>query len=329
MAGVGAGIEAGIEAGKNSSAVNPQENLVLGSQRVLEAPIGERRHGVCAERSAEWSRCAESRVNAGTEGTIPRSAGPRIEAAPEERAVPWWLWWNILSLDAPMVAVAWAAVFAGAVGERLAVADAAVLFLVVWAVYVCDRLLDGWVGRDRGELRARHFFCARHGAVLVILVALAGGIIFWLAREYLPATERAAGVWLGAILLAYLVAIHFVRRRIFWGLPKEMVVGAVFAGGVALPVWSRSGELTLRGCAPWIFFGLLCALNCWCIECWERRRARGDIRAARERRIAWPGGYVNGLAAGLAMLASVGWMILPSSIWRMPVTPSIGAVSRV
>ena len=306
MAGVGAGIEAGIEAGKNSSAVNPQENLVLGSQRVLEAPIGERRHGVCAERSAEWSRCAESRVNAGTEGTIPRSPGPRIEAAPEERAVPWWLWWNILSLDAPMVAVAWAAVFAGAVGERLASADAAVLFLVVWAIYVCDRLLDGWIGLDRGELRARHFFCTRHRTTLVILVALAGGVVFWLAGEYLPAAERAAGVWLGAILLAYLVAIHFVRRRIFWGLPKEMVVGAVFAGGVALPVWSRSGELTLRGCAPWIFFGLLCALNCWCIECWEKHAEGEGLGGGRQHVTILPGAQLNRFAAGLAILAVVG-----------------------
>ena len=28
-------------------------------------------------------------------------------------------------------------------------------------------------------------------------------------------------------------------------------------------------------------------------------------------------------------LASVGWMTLPTSIWRMPMTPSIGDVSRV
>jgi hypothetical protein len=216
------------------------------------------------------------------------------------------LWWNILSLDAPMVAVTWAAVFAGAVGGRLASADGAVLFLVVWAIYVCDRLLDGWIGRDRGGLRARHFFCARHRTTLVILVALAGGIILWQARVYLPTAERVAGWRLAAILLVYFVGIHFLRRRISWRLPKEMVVGAMFASGVALPVWSQSRELPLADCAPWMFFGLLCALNCWCIERWEKRAAGSDSNGGQEHLTSVTGAPLNRLAAGLALLAVVG-----------------------
>lgn len=274
-----AAVGAGIEAGKNSSAVNPQENSVRGSRQGVGGRAQVRRDAAYAKRAAD---CAAA-----------------------EQSVPWWLWWNILSMDAPMVAVTWAAVFAGAAGERLAGADAAVLFLVVWAIYVCDRLLDGWNARDRGGLRARHFFCERHGTVLVMLVAFAGGIIFWLAREYLPAAERGAGWGLGAVLAVYLVAIHFVGLRISWMLPKEMVVGAVFASGVALPVWSRSAELTLASCVPWVFFGLLCTLNCWCIECWEKCSG-GDNSHGHEHLRALASAQVNRFALGLAFLAVVG-----------------------
>lgn len=38
----------------------------------------------------------------------------------KERA-PWWLWPNLLSLDAPVVAVAWAWMFSKAWGDRKSV----------------------------------------------------------------------------------------------------------------------------------------------------------------------------------------------------------------
>jgi hypothetical protein len=65
------------------------------------------------------------------------------ELASGELAAPWWLWWNILSFDAPMVAVAWALVFAKSAGVALPAAEIAALGLVVWLIYTVDRLLDG------------------------------------------------------------------------------------------------------------------------------------------------------------------------------------------
>ena len=64
-------------------------------------------------------------------------------ARAEFAATPWWLWWNVLSLDAPMVAVAWALVFAKSASVVLPGAEVAALGLVVWLIYTVDRLLDG------------------------------------------------------------------------------------------------------------------------------------------------------------------------------------------
>src|SRR5271168_3315372 len=122
-----AALGARIEAGKSSSAVNPQEKLVAGSRQDSRGLAAELRAGPCEERTADWAVAAGSCRDV----TKPRNAAPRISAAEaraESRTVPWWLWWNILSVDAPMVAVAWAGVFAGAAGGRLAGVDATVLF---------------------------------------------------------------------------------------------------------------------------------------------------------------------------------------------------------
>jgi hypothetical protein len=45
------------------------------------------------------------------------------------QAIPWWLWWSILSGDAPTVALAWALLFTRASGGRLSVAEAITLVL--------------------------------------------------------------------------------------------------------------------------------------------------------------------------------------------------------
>jgi hypothetical protein len=43
-------------------------------------------------------------------------------ARAESRTIRWWLWWNVLSVDAPIVAVVWAALFAHASGGKLSAA---------------------------------------------------------------------------------------------------------------------------------------------------------------------------------------------------------------
>jgi hypothetical protein len=257
-----------------------------------------------------------------------RTAPAIAEARPDEKttagpATPWWLWWNILSVDAPMVAVAWAVVFGLAVGRRLTTAEGTVLFLTVWAIYVSDRLLDGWLTVNRGALRERHLFCERHRVALSGLLVLASGTIFLLATEYLPEGERDAGLRLGVILATYLGGIHIFQvipqgqgifqgqrtlRGVFrgsfaWLLPKEIAVGALFACGASLPVWSR-GEFSWSRCVPWGLFALLCCLNCLAIERWENR-GDGDAGLVSGAGRRTP---ISRLAAALAGAALVGWL---------------------
>lgn len=236
-------------------------------------------------------------------------AGGSSAAAGAESAVPWWLWWNILSVDAPMVAVAWAAVFGGARGGTLPVADAVVLFLAVWIIYIGDRVLDAWATTNDAELRERHYFCERHCAGLVTLLGLAGGVVFWLTAEYLPAAERNAGLILGVVLLLYLAGIYVVRERFTRILPKEIAVGTLFAVGVTLPRWSQGAEFSWHAGVLCVFFALLCCLNCLSIECWEHRSDSASSAAVAHRLAAWPDYRLSKLAATLAGLAFVGCLL--------------------
>ena len=73
-----------------------------------------------------------------------------------------WVWWHLLSLDAPTVAVVWCWFFAAAFRVSLPPTALVTLALGTWCVYVADRLLDGWRSVDMTDLRDRHWFYLRH-----------------------------------------------------------------------------------------------------------------------------------------------------------------------
>ncbi len=309
------------ETGENPSSVSSRSNVVnvgpvvdVDDARPRHSHAGRMAQWVDAEPYSELVAAATvaSGIVLGVESDV--AAGGESKFASE---IPWWLWWNILSIDAPMVAVAWAAVFARGSGGSLRAVDAVVLFLGVWVIYVSDRLLDSWTAADRSSLRERHVFCGRHGVALISLLAAASGGIFWLTTECLPAVERNAGVGLGLLLVLYLAGIHAFRDRFSWTLPKEIFVGMVFAAGVTLPIWSRGGALRWQECVLWAFFALLCCLNCLAIEDWEDHGRRvairgGAVRKTGHRYTAWTesrnGTRITALAAALAVLTLVGYL---------------------
>jgi hypothetical protein len=190
-------------------------------------------------------------------------------------AVPLWLWWNILSADAPAVAAVWAILFARTEGAPVSAGTIALLALIVWLIYVFDRLLDGWRG-DENLLRARHKFCAQHRAALAAM--LAGGTLasVWLVRHVLTTAEFKSGLILSAIVSVYLVCVHLGGESAARWFPKEVAVGFVFALGTLLPVWSQSHVSSPRLWVSCLFFALLCTLNCVAIECWENGAAGDD-----------------------------------------------------
>ena len=230
----------------------------------------------------------------------------RLEA--ERGATPWWLWWNILSIDAPAVAVVWAALFAHASGIRLPVAEAAALALSVWIIYTSDRLLDGWTAGYRAALQERHLFCERHRFVLAGLVVAASALVLWLMADGALAAETVAGVKLGVILMLYMAGIHAGRGRIARELPKEISVGFLFALGTTLPVWSRRVGFAWHEGLVWGLFGLLCSLNCLSIECWENHRRENHGQRAGWKQpphpfVRWAAPRINRIAVVLAAVA--------------------------
>ena len=55
-----------------------------------------------------------------------------------------WLWPNLLSLDAPIVALLWQILFARCFHARVETLPSVLLVLAVWLIYAADRTLDSW-----------------------------------------------------------------------------------------------------------------------------------------------------------------------------------------
>lgn len=179
-------------------------------------------------------------------------------------AIP--IYWHLLSLDAPTVAVVWAWSFARAAQVHASPVSLAVLGLGTWLIYVVDRLLDSRPGAERCELRERHVFHARHRRLLTVAGAAAAAVLAALI-VVMPAAARRDDALLFAVSVLYFLAVHLPKLRIRF--PRELVVGLVFACVCAVPAWSRSPAFSaeLRWLVP--LFAALCWLNCTAIHVWE------------------------------------------------------------
>jgi len=184
-----------------------------------------------------------------------------VEAGGAAAGIPWWLWPNVLALDAPVIAVAWQELFARGFGVTLEIAPRLALFCAVWAVYLADRWLDSRGSDDR---QARHLFPRRHPFVIgfLALTATAGGV---LCAFSLPAGTLFPGAVLGGIVGAYFV--WNVRmpggRKVRL---KEIVVSLVFAVGSALAP-AASGASASGGFAFSVaLFAILCFVNSTSID---------------------------------------------------------------
>lgn len=180
----------------------------------------------------------------------------------EPTGFPWWLWPNVLALDAPAVAVAWQRFLAGAFGVAVPPAASAVLALVVWGIYLADRRLDALRGESR---RPRHAFAARRPGLVAGLAAVA----FLTAVPFsisLPSAYLVAGTTVAACVLGYLALVHVANAARPGA--KESLVGILFAAGVGVPLLASHPD-PLAWLPAVAGFGLLCWLNCRLIDLWE------------------------------------------------------------
>jgi len=191
---------------------------------------------------------------------------------PDRARFPVWLYPNLLSLDAPVVAVVWQSFLAHCYLLSVRESGRAVLFLSVWCIYLADRLLDVRLPALALE-PARHRFYRRYykqarwllAAVAVLNLLL---IIFWLR----PAVFHNGLIALAGVSL-YFVLVH--ARRGPFRLPKEFVAALLFTLGTFLVPWTIAAHPFEQLSRPAIAFFLLCFANLVAIETWEWRELRG------------------------------------------------------
>jgi membrane protein YdbS with pleckstrin-like domain len=231
-----------------------------------------------------------------------RNHAPATEdgSSASQLKVAWWLWPNLLSLDAPLIAGLWAVFFGKVFFIEINPASILVLMMCVWGIYTSDRLLDGYNCSNPTKLRQRHNFASAHRESLSFLAALAGAISVALSLLFLSSQQIEAGLALCLLVVAYLFSVHAAPQNLRNSLPKEYLVGALFAAGTVLPLCPT------RDHAPLLFtlilFAHLCSLNCLAIECWE---AKEDSICASSQGFADSSALRRQVAVGTVLLTLV------------------------
>lgn len=214
---------------------------------------------------------------------------------PPERSKPIWLIPNLLSLDAPLVACAWLYIFANT--WRVVYLPSTTylsLGLVVWVIYVADRLLDAMMhGSSTGKLEARHEFHRKHQRIFRTLAMVAGLIALILVVTEL-ATKIYGYALFGGLMVAAFFTLSIFSTQDANEIPytKNIIAGFSFAYGTAMLAWAYTGfgSEDLLKSPELICFAVLCILNIAAIDLWEHasRTADLEIKATDELALTLP-----------------------------------------
>ena len=221
----------------------------------------------------------------------------------EKRSTPLWLLPNLLSIDAPLVAVAWLWMYAQA--SRIVYVEWAswlVLPAAVWCVYVVDRLLDGWRHPELRVSSPRHRFHWRFRWGLLVAVLVTSVVCVYHAFFVLPRGILSAGIVAMVACGFYFVMAFFRTKEVPY--LKNFAAGMIFAMGVGIPINAVYSNVLVTDFnevvyaffntgmvnALWNFglmflstlyvvfvgslevwvFGLLCMMNITAIDLWEK-----------------------------------------------------------
>ncbi|MGI8820578.1 MAG: hypothetical protein ACR2ID_06915 [Chthoniobacterales bacterium] len=212
-------------------------------------------------------------------------------------------WLNLVCLDAPLVAIGWAWLFARSFGVPLARGGSAALFLTAWLIYLADRLGDSFSLLPAAPASLRQRFCRRHRGVWLALIGLLAAADVFVIGTQLEAPSLRTGFAVGLAALVYLL-VNQLRPSLWRVLPlKELSIGLLFAAGTIVAL--RPG-LTNAMRPTWILFAGVCACNCIGIAVWERAldlaQGRISVATAFPRIEPWVAPLLLGLAA-----TSVAW----------------------
>lgn len=225
-----------------------------------------------------------------------RSLGDVPRVVPDSSRKPLWLYPNLLSLDAPLVAVAWLHVFAKTWRLGYHPWEAYLcLGLAVWVIYVADRLLDvSLAGGRSSALEERHRFHLRHKRLFRIGVAIALVIALVMVVTRMPVAIYM-NLLLGGVLVAGFFGLSMLSSQDPNEAPvmKNMLAGVTFAFGTAMTAhlyryeYGLDDLLTSR---EFVCFAVLCVLNICAIDLWEHAARSSDIevRAKDELTLTLP-----------------------------------------
>ena len=239
------------------------------------------------------------------------------------------LWLTVLSLDAPAVAALWQLLFARSFHVHLAKSVTILLALVVWLIYVADRVLDALKVPAQGEEATRHVFYRQH--LWAFLFPLGGGLVLatWMSLTQLDARTFLDGLVILLAVGSYLLAVHLVAPEREW-LPKEMLVGVLFALGTCFPVWERMSKDFATLVGPFLLFTALCWMNCAAIEHEEWTRLRGGRFGRPHPWTVWMGRQFMLISFVIAAVA-LGFILVEvgGAQWQLSAAELISALAFV
>lgn len=240
------------------------------------------------------------------------------ELSPPARP-PFWLYPNLLALDAPVVAVVWQGFLAVRFGVSLPAPAVTSLFAAVWLVYLLDRLLDA--RRPDDFPTDRHGFARRNSTLLLAFAGVAA-VVGVVSVVFLPVRYLVTGLIVAAVVGLYLLAVHRLwAGGVRYG-AKEFAVGVVFAAGVSVPLIADAGSWGWWPAA--VAFGLLCWWNCRLIDRWEVRPTAGRVVGRLIGAAAvlfgwftpWPVRVAVATAAGLLLAVDLGVPVVGTRVAR-------------
>jgi hypothetical protein len=219
---------------------------------------------------------------------------------------------NLLSLDAPLVALTWQTLFARCFDIKLDFQLSAALALAVWFIYVVDRLLDT-LSSGTPHAAPRHAFCRRNWSTMA-LAALLGSFGLGLVCIHLPPAILRNGFLLLTAVIAYFAIVHGEPKHFgrFWS--KELAVGGIFSLGTCLPVLTEVQVNGIETISAALLFGVLCAMNCIAIEYWEWRRY-GPLNNSSSFGVSiWIGDRYAAVMLVVAGLSALGLALQPANM---------------
>lgn len=182
-----------------------------------------------------------------------------VEQLNQELRPSFWLWPNLLSLDAAFIAVLWQSFLSETISPVHPI-NTVILGLSVWLVYTADRIFDTLSPAPLNE-SPRHQFARTYRRPLVFAAILVLVLDLSLAILYLPRVHFFAGLLLVAAVAA---RFHALLDPLKPPKAKELWTALIFAAGVWTPILLSN---PIRPGA--VLFALLCLWNCLAIDTWE------------------------------------------------------------